>query len=99
MAWVYILRCCDGSYYVGSTPDLARRVAEHGTGAFPNCYTFPRRPIVLVFSYEATNIEEAFYLERQFKGWSRKKKEALIAGRYDLLHELARCRNSSRSAG
>ena len=32
MAWMYILECCDGSYYVGSTKNLERRLSEHHEG-------------------------------------------------------------------
>lgn len=92
MHWVYILRCSDGSYYTGSTSDLELRVAEHHAGTFGG-YTASRRPVVLVFSVEAATQDEAFRFEHQVKGWSRKKKEALIAGRWDLLPELSRSRS------
>ena len=90
MPWVYILECRDGSYYTGSTPDLERRIAEHQSGTYEG-YTCSRRPVRLVFCYETAAIDDAFQLERQIKGWSRAKKEALIAGQYDLLPTLARC--------
>jgi predicted GIY-YIG superfamily endonuclease len=84
MAWAYILRCSDGSYYVGSTTDLARRVSEHdlGLGA---AYTRRRRPVVLVWSAEFSRVNEAFAFEKRVQGWGRKKREALISG---ALHEL-----------
>lgn len=88
-AWVYILRCSDGSYYVGSARgDLGRRVAEHQSGAFGG-YTAARLPIVLVYSESFVRIGDAVSAERQIKGWSRAKKEALIAGRFDLFPGLA----------
>jgi putative endonuclease len=92
MAWVYILKCRDGSYYTGSTTNLEHRLAEHQSGAYEG-HTYSRRPVTLVFSYETSTLDDAFQLERQIKGWSRAKKEALIAGRYDLLPELARSRH------
>ncbi len=69
----------DGSYYVGQTGDLARRVAQHHAGG--NCtYTTPRRPLRLVWSQELASAEEATARELQIKAWSRRKKEALISG-------------------
>ncbi|WP_245633026.1 GIY-YIG nuclease family protein [Luteipulveratus mongoliensis] len=58
MAWTYILRCCDGSYYVGSTTDLERRLAQHqhGEGA---SYTRLRRPVELVWCQEFARVDEA----------------------------------------
>ena len=93
MAWVYILKCKDDSYYVGSTPDLERRVAEHQAGILCD-YTSRRRPVELVFCQEMVTIDQAFHVERQLKGWSRRKKEAIIAGKYDLLPELSRSRQN-----
>ena len=88
MAWTYILRCGDGSYYVGSTLDLQRRFWEHdqGLGA---AYTRRRRPVTLVWSAEFDRVEDAFALEKQVQGWSRRKREALISGEFDLLPLLA----------
>ena len=93
MAWVYILVCRDGSYYVGSTADLARRLAEHEQGTYCG-YTACRRPVKLVYCQEMPTLHEAFLFERQIKGWSRRKKEALIAGSYDLLPGLSRSRRA-----
>lgn len=87
---VYVLRCADGSYYVGiAREDLERRVWEHQTGAFPG-YTSRRRPVELVFATEFQRFDEAIAFERQVKGWSRAKKEALIRGDFDALQALAR---------
>jgi tRNA(Arg) A34 adenosine deaminase TadA/predicted GIY-YIG superfamily endonuclease len=88
--WTYILQCSDGSYYTGHTDALEYPIAEHEQGAIPGCHTKARRPVQLVFSQEFGSREEAFLAERQIKGWRREKKEALIAGRLDLLPELAR---------
>ncbi|SFZ86135.1 putative endonuclease [Devosia enhydra] len=86
---VYMLRCADGSYYVGNTRKLIEhRVAEHNSGLIDG-YTRSRLPVELVYA-EATNIlMVAFERERQLKGWSRAKKEALIAGQVGNLAELA----------
>ena len=91
MAWVYILECKNGAFYTGSTPNLERRVAQHNAGEGSN-FTAIRRPVELVFSYEVERIDEAFYLERQVKGWRREKKMALIRGDYEALVELADAR-------
>lgn len=95
-AWVYILRCADGSYYVGSArgSDLGKRIAEHQAGAYGG-FAASRRPVELAFSEGFDRIEDAVAAERQIKGWSRIKKEALIAGAYDRLRELSRRRRES----
>jgi predicted GIY-YIG superfamily endonuclease len=89
-AFVYILRCSDGSYYVGSTRgSLETRVAEHNSGVYGG-YTMSRRPVELVWSQDFDRITDAIAAERRLKGWSRAKKEALIAGDLDLLHQLSK---------
>lgn len=90
MFWVYILQCSDNSYYTGQTSDLERRLAEHQTGAINGCYTFSRRPVCLVFSEYFESRSEALARELQLKGWSRKKKQALIAGDWQALVRLSR---------
>nr|WP_240954121.1 GIY-YIG nuclease family protein [Solimonas marina] len=84
-----MLRCADGAYYAGHTDDLPRRLAEHEQGTTPG-YTTMRRPVTLVFSQELPSREEALAAERQIKRWSRRKKEALIAGDWNLLKAAAR---------
>ena len=92
-AFVYILRCADGRYYVGTTRDsLDRRVAEHNASTFGG-YTKRRRPVELVYSQHFDRITDAIAAERQLKGWTRAKKEALIVGDYDLLKSLSRNRS------
>lgn len=88
MAFVYMLRCADGSYYVGSTRSLGKRIWEHqeGLGA---AYTRRRRPVELVWHAEYPNIGEAFFWEKRIQSWSRAKREALIRGDYDALPGLA----------
>ncbi len=87
----YILRCADGSYYVGHTDDLERRIAEHHAGTLGG-YTSSRRPVTLLWSQRFQTRDEAFAAERQLKGWSRAKKEAMMAGDWELLSRLARGR-------
>ena len=91
-AFLYILRCRDGSYYVGTTRDsLELRVAQHNAGTFYG-FTATRRPVELVFQQEFDRITDAIAAERQVKGWRRAKKEALISGKYGTLPELAKRR-------
>ncbi len=89
MAWLYILRCSDGSYYVGSTVDLTRRLAQHQSGVGA-AYTRSRRPVELVYSCEFERVDDAYACEKQVQGWSRAKREALIAGDLTLLPSLSR---------
>ena len=91
-AFVYILKCNDGSYYVGSTRDsLESRVGKHNAG-FHGGYTARRRPVELVHSQEFGRIEEAIAAERQIKGWSRAKKQALMRGDFVTLKALSKRR-------
>src|SRR5689334_23824631 len=79
-AWLYILRCSDGSYYVGTTrSSLELRIAQHNAGTFGG-YTNSRRPVELVFSEWFDRITDAIENERKLKGWSRaKKKHSCVA--------------------
>ena len=92
-AYVYMLRCRDGSYYVGLTraDELDKRIGEHQSGTFPG-YTSARRPVVLVWSERYERIVDAIAMERHLKRWSRAKKEALIRGDWSALPLLARRR-------
>lgn len=88
-ATVYIVRCEDGSYYTGLTKQAVEaRVWEHNEGIYDG-YTAKRRPVGLVFTETYDRIVDAIARERQIKGWSRAKKEALIALAYERLPELA----------
>ncbi len=86
---VYILRCGDGSYYVGHTDSIEKRISEHQQGL--GCaYTSERLPIEVVFLQHVGSRAEAINAERQIKGWSRKKKEALINEKWAELSVLAK---------
>jgi putative endonuclease len=89
MPYVYILRCSDHSYYVGSTRNLENRLWQHSTGMGAR-YTSSRLPVELVFAQEYERIDEAYAREKQVQGWSRRKREALIAGEYNELPRLSR---------
>ena len=92
MPWMYILRCSDGSYYVGSTTNLELRLAEHQAGEGGR-WTSQRLPVKLVYSSEFSSLDEAARAEQRVKGWRRSKKEALIGHRYDLLPDLAKSKH------
>jgi putative endonuclease len=92
-AHVYILRCADGSYYVGSARlGLDRRLSEHNNGTYGG-YTSKRLPVTLVWSEHFLDITDAIAVERQIKGWSRAKKEALMRGDFDLIRQLSKRRD------
>jgi predicted GIY-YIG superfamily endonuclease len=88
--WVYILQCADGSYYTGHTDNLEMRIQQHHAGAIASCYTLNRRPLKLVFSQDFPTREEALASEQQIKGWSRKKKEAMMRGDWAEVSRLAK---------
>jgi putative endonuclease len=89
-AFLYILRCADASYYVGTTrSSLEERISEHQSGVCDG-YTARRRPVALVFHEHFDRIEDAVAAERQIKGWRREKKEALIRGDHAALPLLSR---------
>ena len=97
MAWMYILECADGSYYIGSTKDLEQRLVQHQQGLGAQ-YTSKRLPVKLVYCEEYERISEAYAREKQVQNWSRAKREALIHGKPDLLPELAKKDFSKRKA-
>ncbi|MFA6021420.1 MAG: GIY-YIG nuclease family protein [Rhodospirillales bacterium] len=97
-AFLYILKCQDSRYYVGTTRgSLERRIEEHNAGAFGG-YTAVRRPVELAFYQEFDRIEDAIAMERRVKGWSRAKKEALMRGDFEMLRQLGRRQSLSRSS-
>jgi putative endonuclease len=91
-----MLRCRDDSYYIGSTSyaDIQTRLDEHNDGKFIGSYTALRRPVTLVWAMHFDELTDAHEAERRVKGWSRAKKESLIAGDEQRLLSL-----SARRAG
>ncbi len=89
MAWMYILKCSDGSYYVGSTRNLDLRFSQHEQGKGSK-YTSTRLPVQLVYYEEYDRVSDAYSREKQVQGWSRRKREALIMGSPELLPSLAK---------
>ncbi|CAH0259850.1 hypothetical protein SRABI76_03459 [Microbacterium oxydans] len=101
MAWTYILRCSDGSFYTGSTNgELDSRVWQHNhDDAFAANFTRKRRPVVLVYVERFDTVDAAFFREKQLQGWSRAKKIALIEERGHDLPELSKARGRDASTG
>jgi putative endonuclease len=93
-AWVYILKCADGSYYTGLTRNEMPEAREwhHNHGTDPDAYTATRRPVKLVYAEHLDLVTDAIAAERRIKGWSRAKKEALISGDWTLVQTLSRRR-------
>ncbi|MGO4403020.1 GIY-YIG nuclease family protein [Bosea sp. RAF48] len=91
--WLYIVECSDGSRYTGTTRgEVETRIDQHNAGVYPDSYTFVRRPVSLVFAEHFPSILDAIAMERRVKGWSRRKKQAMIDGHWERLPELARRR-------
>ncbi len=92
---VYIVKCKDDSYYTGITNDIERRLQEHNYGESPDSYTAIRRPVKLVFCETFFDFQIAEQWEKKIKGWSRRKKEALIESNWDKLKEYSVCQNKT----
>jgi len=78
-AFVYLLRCADGSLYCGWTYDLDQRVAKHQAGAASR-YTRSRLPVELAWSAELPGRTEAMREEIRIKRLPRTEKQRLAAG-------------------
>ena len=87
--FVYIVECSDKSYYTGITNDVDGRIEEHNAGRNENSYTYPRRPVVLKYFERFQDVLQAIDFEKQVKGWTRKKKEALFIEDWDELKRLS----------
>jgi len=88
---VYILLCSDGSYYTGSAADVEKHLWQHQEGVSKEAYTYARRPVKLIWcSEEVDRYSDALRFEKQIKGWSRAKKEALIQNDFDAIHQIVK---------
>ncbi len=94
--YVYILACSDNSYYVGVTNDIDARLYEHNHGEDVKAYTYFRRPLILKYVGHFNNINDAIAFEKQVKGWSRKKKEALFEEDWEEIVRLASIRKGPK---
>ena len=90
MPFMYILQCADDSFYVGSTWDLDRRIAQHNTADQGAAYTRRRRPVRLVYFEQSDSMRDAYAREKQIQGWGRAKRIALIEGRQEDLPCLSK---------
>ncbi|RZN83868.1 MAG: GIY-YIG nuclease family protein [Winogradskyella sp.] len=88
--YVYILLCSDDTFYTGMTNDLERRVSQHKSGYKKDSYTYTKRPVELKWHLQLTDPSEAIKYEKQIKGWSHRKKEALIQENWDDLVEFSK---------
>ena len=80
-----MLKCNDNSFYTGITNNLEQRIDQHNSGVKNDSYTYKRRPVTLVWSESFNEIGQAIFWEKKIKGWSRRKKIALIEGNWDDL--------------
>ena len=93
--YIYILKCSDSSYHTGVTNNIELRFQQHNEGIETSAYTFNRRPVELVFLNEFKYIDQAIAFEKQVKGWTRKKKEAIIDDNWEDLKALSICNNET----
>ena len=91
--YVYILKCSDGSYYIGLSTNPDERIKRHNSGRGAK-YTFKRRPVKLVYTEPHDNLADAVRRETQIKKWSHAKKSALITGDIKKLKFLAKRRRA-----
>ena len=92
-----MLKCIDGSYYVGHTDNIEQRLSQHKSGKISG-YTSTRLPVELVSMENFYSRDAAFLAERKIKGWSRKKKEALIRKDWQAISELGKNRQNKYSS-
>ena len=95
--WAYIIHCRAGKLYTGQTDDLDRRMAEHHSGLVPG-YTQACHPLALVWSESFPTRYEAYSAEQRIKGWTRRKKLALIRGDWDEISRLAKSKSSASTS-
>jgi len=88
--YVYLIECSDKSYYTGHTSNLNQRVYDHNAGKHASAYTYKRRPVTLKWFEAFTDPSQAIKVERQLKGWSRRKKLALIEENWEKLVEYSK---------
>jgi tRNA/rRNA methyltransferase len=86
--FMYILECSDNSYYVGHTDDIERRMSEYAQGKVSG-YVKKRLPVKVLYVKDFMTRDEAINAEQQIKGWSRKKKEALINDDWETIKQLS----------
>ncbi len=95
--FVYIVECSDGMYYTGVTNDLEIRIEQHNAGIHSKSFTYKRRPVKLRYFLRFPDITKAIEWEKQLKGWSRKKKEALFKDDWEEIVRLSNLKSSTGS--
>ncbi|MEO8761972.1 MAG: GIY-YIG nuclease family protein [Bacteroidia bacterium] len=93
--YVYILKCCDNTYYTGVTNNPEKRLEQHNLGIDTNAYTYTRRPVEMLYYERFTDYNLAISWEKKIKKWSKNKKEALINGNWQKLKEETECKNQT----
>ena len=88
--YVYILQCSNGTFYTGNTSNLAARISQHIFGYNPKSYTYNLRPVKLVWTREFQTRTDALIVEKQIKGWSHAKKQALIEDDFEKIHQIVK---------
>lgn len=88
-AWVYMLRCCDGSLYTGWTNDLPGRLAKHVAGKASR-YTASRLPVELAAAWPMHDRRTAMREEARIKRLDRGEKLSLLAVRPRSARDRAR---------
>ena len=102
MFWVYILRCADGSYYTGHTDDLERRMGQYKAAEWYRIHRGSPSGGTCLVARNNNARRSIIGGERQIKGWSRKKKEAMMRGDWaevSRMRALTPARRSLRPAG
>ena len=91
-----MLRCADGTLYVGSTKHLGLRLAQHRAGEGAE-YTRTRLPVYLFWHMECPSVAEAFAWEKRIQGWSHAKRLAFAEGGLDAIKGWSRRQRAARS--
>lgn len=94
--FVYIARCSDGLFYVGITNNVDKRESDHNLGLDPTAFTYKRRPVKVVRVECFYDVKAAIAREKQLKGWSHAKKEALVHGDFDEVSRLSKIKKCKR---
>lgn len=93
LLYIYILECSDSSYYIGVTNNVELRINQHNEGMDKEAYTYERRPLKLIYVESFSDYNQVIAREKQIKGWTRRKKEALIEENWDKLKAFSACLN------
>lgn len=83
---------------MGVTNDVEKRLWEYNTGIYPESFTYKRRPVTLRYYQRFPDIRKAIEWEKQIKGWSRKKKEALFNGDWNEIVRLSNLKKYGQSS-